>query len=138
MISKSLAISIALASIYSQPALAGTCAGADVCGDVESSFVGTVISEGFVGTVISEGVRLDWNVLSEGDIRGYRIGRYDCSQAEHCTVWTHLVMATGSCGAPQAYQVVDAPDGDAERWTYRIQVWRSDGTLGCAVDIKPE
>ena len=103
------------------------CGLADVCRQVEQTFVGTVILSGIsVGSA-----NIQWMTSAEdGAAKAYRLTRSSCAQAATCTSSVALVSATGTCGQVVLHRVTDSPPSG--QWTYRVEVLDENGRAACA------
>ena len=106
------------------------CSLAGVCGDVNSSLS---------GTIVSEGITIAWGTNNENSQLGhYKILRYNCGNPMNCSVEVATVTPVGSCGTWQNYSYTDTPPTPVSQWKYTVEVWRSDNTRACAADTIPE
>jgi hypothetical protein len=108
----------------------GACGAQAVCGDVSSSLA---------GVIVLDTVTLTWSTDDENtSVASYKILRYDCSNPNTCSVDVAAVPRSGTCGTLKVYTYDDQPPSPVGSWTYTVEVWKTDGSRACAVDIVPQ
>jgi len=106
------------------------CGAPKTCADATDSLSGELSGNGIV---------LRWDTNSEnGNVAYYKVKRYDCADPTECSVTVDIVVATGSCGQTEQYSLEDDPPTPYDAWTYTLEVWRTNSSRRCAVDIVPE
>ena len=85
------------------------------------------------------GITISWTSDSETtDVDYYKVLRYDCGTPGTCSVDVETIDAIGSCGTGEFYSIEDDPPAPYSSWTYSVEVWRTDETRACAIDVVPE
>ena len=116
--------------LAASPSAWATCGPTQVCADASTSFN---------GQIVTEGVTVTWSTSHENSsVAYYKIKRYNCSTPNSCSVDVTTVMASGSCDQTQNYSYTDSPPSPVGSWTYTLEVWKSDGSRSCAIDVQPQ
>ncbi len=135
----SAAMSALMAATLLVPAGAGAaCTPRDVCRDVVTTLVGTIIIDGVTR------VRVQWNTSHEdlAKVDKYVVRRFNCDNPAECSQDVAIVAPTAGCGGSQSYAVMDTPPASPVPWKYTVEVWDKNGPQGahgrvCAADTRP-
>ena len=106
------------------------CGGSAVCSDTSTSLA---------GQLGSESITISWSTDAEDStVDYYVLRRYDCSTPSTCSDFVATIYTLGSCNTNEDYSYEDEPPTPLSSWTYTVEIWRTNGTRACTVDVVPE